>query len=109
MNFVREYKKRNGYLQQNEVISRSKSNLADFLSMSKYYMLSQYVDWIINKITGFFFKKKAQKTTTTKTKMAKTDKFRTMYRYYTLQNTQHIHTTLQEVKEWQNNTTATGA
>lgn len=55
MNFVREYKKRNGYLQQNEVISLSKSNFADFLSMSKYYMLSQYVDWIINKINGFFF------------------------------------------------------
>lgn len=49
MNFVREYKKeriqkRNGYLQQNEAISRSKSNFADFLSMSKYYMLSQYVN-----------------------------------------------------------------
>lgn len=105
MNFVREYKKRNGYLQQNEVISRSKSNFADFLSMSKYYTLSQYVDWIINKIHGFFFKKKAQKTTTTKTKMAKTDKFRTMYRYYTLQNTQHIHTTLQEVRRSKNDRT----
>lgn len=54
MNFVREYKKEM-VMQQNEVISRSKSNFADFLSRSKYYMLSQYVDWIINKINGFFF------------------------------------------------------
>lgn len=71
MNFVREYKKRNGYLQQNEVISRSKSNLADFLSMSKYYMLSQYVDWIINKINGFFFKKKSPKNNNNKNKNGK--------------------------------------
>lgn len=39
--------------------------------MSKYYMLSQYVNWIINKINGFFFKKKSPKNNNNKNKNGK--------------------------------------
>lgn len=39
--------------------------------MGKYYMLSQYVDWIINKITGFFFLKKSPKNNNNKNKNGK--------------------------------------
>lgn len=95
MNFVREYKK--------EMVICNKMKLLVGQKVILQIFFHSYVDWIINKISSF--KKKAQKTTTTKTKMAKTDKFRTMYRYYTLQNTQHIHTTLQEVRRSKNDRT----
>lgn len=58
MNFVREYKKEMVICNKMKLFVGQKvilQNDRDFLSMSKYYMLSQYVDWIINKINGFFF------------------------------------------------------
>lgn len=105
MNFVREYKKEMVICNKMKLLVGQKVILQIFfqwVNITCYH--SMYTELSI-KLMVSSLKKKAQKTTTTKTKMAKTDKFRTMYRYYTLQNTQHIHTTLQKVRRSKNDRT----
>lgn len=72
MNFVREHKKEMVICNKMKLLVGQKVILQIFFQwVNITCYLSQYVDWIINKINGFFFKKKSPKNNNNKNKNGK--------------------------------------